>query len=284
MFKFLLKPATTNRRTLSGNYKKTANIRQKTSATILLNGREIPYTIVTGGIARYVHIKITASNGLELIVPRFYNLSNAQFFMLKKQDWILKNLKKHEQQSRHKPPEFSTGIELNILGTPTKIILYQRQKSHLKKIAKSSQSHAQTQIIFLDKIAPSQELHIFAPTIRKAKTVFQNYLKKEFKKFIHIRTGEFSKTTGLNFNKITVRAQKTRWGSCSSRNNLNFNWLLSLVPPASTDYVILHELCHTIHHNHSKKFYTLLQTFCPNYKTLRKELHTHQGLIDHFAK
>lgn len=275
MFKFFLKPATTNR---PGKKFPSKNSRQKTSSTIFLGGRQIPYTIITGGIARYVHIKVSPSEGLQLVVPRFYNLADAQLFMIKKQDWIIKNLKKFENKNYQKPPEFTSGMVINIFGISTQIILIQSLKNSIRKTTAQFTANSQP------NNQPSPQLHIFAPTPRKAKLLFQNYLKKEFKKFIMTRTHLLSNQTNLSFNKITVRAQKTRWGSCSSKNNLNFNWLLSLTSPAHIDYVILHELCHTVHHNHSKKFYALLQSFSPNYKILRKELHSHQTLIEHFAR
>ncbi len=74
---------------------------------------------------------------------------------------------------------------------------------------------------------------------------------------------------------IAIRSQKTRWGSCSSRGTLSFNWRLMLAPPAILDYVVVHELCHLRHMNHSKDFWACVETILPDYKAHRKWLKEH---------
>lgn len=71
---------------------------------------------------------------------------------------------------------------------------------------------------------------------------------------------------GVSYGKITIRNQRTRWGSCSSKGNLNFNCLLMLCPDDVVEYVIIHELCHRKHMNHSKEFWATVETYCPDYK------------------
>ena len=77
------------------------------------------------------------------------------------------------------------------------------------------------------------------------------------------------------YHTITIRDQKTRWGSCSSRGNLSFNWRLMLAPPAVLDYVVVHELCHLEHMNHSKDFWQCVESILPDYKERRKWLKEH---------
>lgn len=76
----------------------------------------------------------------------------------------------------------------------------------------------------------------------------------------------------VTYGNITIRDQKTRWGSCSSRGNLNFNWRLMLAPPRVLDYVVVHELCHRKHMDHSPAFWQEVGNLLPDYKTLRKWL------------
>lgn len=97
-------------------------------------------------------------------------------------------------------------------------------------------------------------------------------LAEEALKVIPERVEYFAKVIGVTYGKITVRNQKTRWGSCSSKGNLNFNCLLMLVPPEVLDYVVVHELCHRKQMNHSKAFWLEVEKVLPNYKEVRKWL------------
>ena len=83
---------------------------------------------------------------------------------------------------------------------------------------------------------------------------------------IPTRVEYFAKIIGVTYGNITIRNQKTRWGSCSSKGNLNFNCLLMLAPPEVLDYVVAHELCHRKQMNHSKAFWTEVEKAFPDYK------------------
>jgi len=86
------------------------------------------------------------------------------------------------------------------------------------------------------------------------------------------RVKEYADKMGVTYGRITIRNQKTRWGSCSSVGNLNFNCLLMLLPEEVRDYVIIHELCHRKEMNHSPKFWAEVGKYCPDYKTMEKRL------------
>lgn len=86
------------------------------------------------------------------------------------------------------------------------------------------------------------------------------------------RVEQYAQRLGVSYGRITIRSQRTRWGSCSSKGNLNFNCLLTQVPEQVMDYVIVHELCHRIEMNHSDRFWKLVEQIMPDYKTYRKWL------------
>ncbi len=97
--------------------------------------------------------------------------------------------------------------------------------------------------------------------------------------YIPKRVELFADKIGVKYGRITIRNQKTRWGSCSAKGNLNFNCLLMLTPPEIVDYVIVHELCHRKEMNHSYKFWAEVEKVLPDYKIRRKWLSEHGGVI-----
>lgn len=93
------------------------------------------------------------------------------------------------------------------------------------------------------------------------------------------RVAYYAEKTGVTYGRITIRNQKTRWGSCSQKGNLNFNCLLMLAPPEVVDYVVVHELCHRKEMNHSPRFWAEVEKVLPDYKIRRQWLKDNGGRL-----
>lgn len=89
---------------------------------------------------------------------------------------------------------------------------------------------------------------------------------------VHARLAHFNAFYQFQYNKVFIKNQRTRWGSCSSNHNLNFNYRIITLVPELQDYLIVHELCHLQEFNHSQAFWDLVALQIPNYETLRKQL------------
>lgn len=102
-------------------------------------------------------------------------------------------------------------------------------------------------------------------------------LKKRGKQVFPERAAYYAPLVGVSYGRIAVRCQKTKWGSCSSKGNLNFNCLLLLAPPEVLDYVVVHELCHRREMNHSPRFWAEVERVLPDYRESRRWLRQHGG-------
>lgn len=107
------------------------------------------------------------------------------------------------------------------------------------------------------------------------RTALENRYKEAARSYIPKRVVYYQAMTGGEWTHITIRDQKTRWGSCSSKGTLSFNWRLMLAPPAILDYVVVHELCHLTHMNHSPDFWQAVENVYPDYRNARKWLKEH---------
>lgn len=94
------------------------------------------------------------------------------------------------------------------------------------------------------------------------------------------RAAWYAGIIGVTYGRITIRDQKTRWGSCSSKGNLNFTWKLILAPPGVLDYVVVHELCHRIEMNHSPAFWCQVERIMPEYRQYRSWLKENSWMLE----
>ena len=116
---------------------------------------------------------------------------------------------------------------------------------------------------------------------RGRRRVNKKYIENKDKalSIVKDRIEYFNTFYNFKWNRIVIRNQKTRWGSCSRKGNLNFNYKIAFLPPKSADYIIVHELCHLGEFNHSQKFWNLVAQTIPDYLAIRKDLRKHGHTI-----
>lgn len=108
--------------------------------------------------------------------------------------------------------------------------------------------------------------------VRNSKVEYGKH-KEQSRILVNRKITEFNAFYSFTFGRISIRNQRSRWGSCSKKGNLNFNYRLALIPDVLVNYVIVHELCHLGQFNHSKVFWNLVAQTIPNHAELRKQLH-----------
>lgn len=123
--------------------------------------------------------------------------------------------------------------------------------------------------------AASPENTAYTPAeLRRLQTLDRRY-RNTARQLFTSRVAFYHALTGGTYTSIAIRDQRTRWGSCSSRGTLSFNYRLVFAPPRVLDYVVVHELCHLTHMNHSRDFWDMVERIMPDYKVHRRWLKEH---------
>lgn len=217
--------------------------------------------------ARTLRITVKPGKNVSVTVPLLTSWTQALRFVEMKKIWILESIEKLKERNPA-PTVFSPGISF-------------RTREHILIFEPAADSEMKAKI-FQDKITiyyPSLEKiysHYGQELIKKAITFA---LRKEAKKHLPERVKTLAQQHGFVYKKVFVKDLKSRWGSCSSVNNINLNIHLVRLPDTLSDYVILHELVHTIHKNHGRYFWEMLNQMTGNAKSLAKEMKKYQTQV-----
>lgn len=116
-------------------------------------------------------------------------------------------------------------------------------------------------------------------SLPRARQLFTTWYRQQARLYLGQRVQRLSDLHGYRFRSIRITSARTRWGSCSTRGSLNFSWRIIMLPSEMIDYIILHELAHTIHHNHSPRFWQQVEKTVPDYLVKRKWLRENNHLF-----
>lgn len=238
--------------------------------SIKINQRTIPFTIRRSSRARRLRLQIKSDEPeLVLTVPRWTLGIEIDRFLEKQTPWIEKHWAKLEKQNAKRPkPKYLAGDTFYYFGEPVTLKLI---PSYLKRPSIRIRGNEMQVSLHRDITLTEGK--------KQVKKVIQEFYKQKASEAIHDRLQYFNQHYQFKYNRVTFRNQKTRWGSCSSRKNLNFNWRLIMAPIQVIDYVVVHEMCHLEQMNHSKKYWALVAERIPLYKEVRKWLRENQYLL-----
>jgi len=232
-----------------------------------------PYTLVKSKRAKYVRIKISASGEVSVVLPQGVAAKHAHGFIKKKSQWIAKTIKALPEVTNNQFPE---TLDLKLLDEHWDI-LYTKHSSIDPKVYPELVEVEHTPPLLHDakviEVSPNR-LQIIGDNSDwgDTKKVLNKWCKRKSKKIFTQMLEALAEEHGFHFNKLSIRSQKTRWGSCTSNKNISLNSKLLLMPESVVKYVMIHELCHTIEMNHSAKFWDLVEDCDPQYRENRKQL------------
>jgi hypothetical protein len=230
--------------------------------SIIIDSKPIQYFIRRSKRAKHLQLQINSNAMLEVVVPLRRNIPfpYIEKFLLEKKRWILRNLQKAEEIVR-KAREKSDYILFLGREVPIEIIESERKRA---------------------RATPSAGKLIVKVPIGKrelAKKAIRAFYKKYARSILERLVREKANEMNLSFSRISIRNQKMQWGSCSPHKVLSFNWRLIAAPQAVVEYIVVHELAHLQHNNHSKAFWRTVQKYCSDYKKYERWLRKHGELI-----
>lgn len=230
--------------------------------SIELDGQKIDYTLRIDKRRKTIQLRILPTAAVEIVTPGNLTKADVEYIFHAKSKWLKVRLNKLAQLSENPVnQDVACGSQLLYTG-----------ESHILKVLPGVQKNevivkpGELQI----KLTQSQIEHPNADIILK-KIVKAWYVDQACNLFFD-KTKYWAAIIGVNPQKVTIRDQKTRWGSCSSRGSINYNWRVIMAPPQVIDYLVIHELCHMLVPNHSAKFWEQVGRLSPHYRECRKWL------------
>lgn len=236
---------------------------------IVSNNHKIPYVFRRSKIARRLRMQIDTQGKLTIIAPWLISNKGIQVFIDQHKHWIEKHWVKIEKFKKIRPEfHYKSGDTFYYFGEPVTLDV-----SPTKNKRPSIKIRGDKMLITLHSDIGKQE------GINSIKKAIEEFYRKKAEEVIRDRLDFFNENYGFSFNRVTMRDQKSRWGSCSRLKNLNFNWRLIMAPIEIIDYVVVHELCHLKEMNHSARYWALVSRTLPEHKKSRKWLKENHYLL-----
>jgi len=223
--------------------------------------QKFPYILRISEKAKHVRFQVSVEKGLEVVVPKRFSPSQVPLLVEKNSQWIERAFQKAKAfQGLIGPgPVWRMPEEITLLALDlTWKVLTRRDDITWVVVRETSATTLVVQGATDD--AAACQIALKRWLTRKA----EEHLLQWFKRV--------SDKTGLSYAAASIRQQQTRWGSCSSRRLISLNARLLFLPPTLVTYVLVHELCHTKHLNHSQKFWRLVGSYLPDYRKLDRQL------------
>lgn len=218
----------------------------------------IDYTLVRSN-RKSVSLRIKNDGSVEVRCPLHVQQSEVDNFVLQQQNWIEKHAADIKLKNK-KRNSFTVeiGSSLRLLG-----------KIYPLEGISTDKAGFNGEYFYVPNNLPEDEIKPLVIEIYK--NIATSSLKYKVKKF--------SSLMGVEPIAVKINSAHTRWGSCSAKNSINFSWLLIMAHEACVDYVVVHELAHILHHNHSKDFWSVVGKMLPDYKQREKHLKELQEII-----
>jgi predicted metal-dependent hydrolase len=222
----------------------------------------VDYRVRISPRSRKVRLTLSARDGLTVVIPRGFNARRIPAIVEARKGWIEKHLRRFSEETRvvaENPPDvLPETIDLPALGEIWQV---------------AYRSTGAQRAVEVETFVPGELVVSGAVDDAAAcRSVLKRWLRRRAAEGLASLLSRLAEEHGFRYDRVTIRGQKTRWGSCSVRKTISLNFHLLFLPSDIVRYVLLHELCHTVFMNHSDKFWLLLDGFEPDSKAMRRRM------------
>ncbi len=222
----------------------------------VLDGQAISYTVKRSLKVKRIRLEVRGETGLTVVIPKSYKLTQLPSLLKEKKRWILNKLVRYGHVSPLSTEKaIKSGDTIPYLGQDLKIVI--------------RQNHGEADSVKLEQTRLLVNLKSVNSNLN---LVLEGWYRQQAERFIRERAEELSARMGVTYGRLSIRGAKTRWGSCSHKANVNFNWKLMMAPKPVIDYIIIHELAHLKEMNHTEKFWQVVAGYCPGWRNHRRWL------------
>ncbi|MDH3219523.1 MAG: M48 family metallopeptidase [Gammaproteobacteria bacterium] len=226
------------------------------------SNRELEWRIRVSPRARYARLQIRPYGGLEVVIPPRFPRSQVPLLVASHADWARHHLDQQQRLLRTIQPPRQLSLAFD--NSSTQVIYAGASLEYNYDLF----TKFSAQRIVIEAVEQHEQIRELRGWIRRrARALFPPLLEK------------LATQTGLDFKRVSIRSQKTRWGSCSRQGQISLNDQLLFLPAGTVEYLMIHELCHTRHLNHSRAFWQLVESRCPGYREHEKLLSQSRNLV-----
>lgn len=216
---------------------------------------DIPYRLVRSPRRKRLGL-VLAESGVEVRIPQRCAARHGHRFLQENIHWVRRQLLRASERAAE-VPQYRYGFDESFpwLG----------QKLPLARAARSAEAGVSTDAIRLYS-------RYRDPSADQLQAALHKLYQREALALLTEKSALYAERLDLRFSSVRVRRTRSKWGHCTIRGELQYNWLVCLAPEPVVDYLVAHEVCHLRHHNHSRAFWQLVESVCPRYRELRRWL------------
>jgi predicted metal-dependent hydrolase len=223
--------------------------------------QKFPYILRISEKAKHVRFQVSVEKGLEIVVPKRFSASRVPSLVEKNSQWIERAFRRAKAFQELIGPvagwQMPEEIRSLALDLTWRVLT---RRDDMKSV------------VVRETLATTLVLHGATDDAAACQKALKGWLTNKAQDHLIPWLKRVSDETGLSYSAVSIRQQKTRWGSCSSRRLISLNARLLFLPPELVTYVLVHELCHTKHLNHSPRFWRLVESYLPDYRQFDRQL------------